>query len=251
MGKIIWLLPFGGFFVGYLLANIFFGVDKVVVPNIVGLPISQALKCSCDQRLHLRVVAEKIDQQASAGTVLSQRPEKGQLVKQHQTIFITLSRQPSECMMPAVVGKDGAQVSADLRVSHGAPICISVPSSAPKGTIIAQYPVAGDAIKDVIYLYTAAQEDEHVLMPDFCGRRLTEVTEFLSRYNIQPLVMGGESCSAGTCVVTKQRPCAGTVIDLAHPPTTQVLVQAVVGQPLHEKSDLELQKVLIEADIAQ
>ncbi len=239
----LWLLPFGGFFAGYVLAGIFFGAEKVSVPNIVGLPIAQALRRACDQRLHIRVLAEKVDPEVEPGIVLNQRPEKDQLIKQHQTIFITLSKQPAIRSMPLVVGKLCAQVISDLQAAHGTPVCIRVPSSAPHDLIIAQYPAAGDPIKGAIYLYTATQADERVLMPNVVGRMLVEVKEFLNRFAINLLVSGIEDDRA---IVTQQRPLEGTVIDLAHPPTIQVLAQAGSPVPLLPEPAQESQTMAVE-----
>lgn len=89
--KILWLMPFASFLIGYQIINIFKNQNEIIVPNFVGKTLNQAIKVASDNNLNLRISAEKEDSQLPEGTIISQIPNR-QKIKPNQSIYLVISK---------------------------------------------------------------------------------------------------------------------------------------------------------------
>jgi beta-lactam-binding protein with PASTA domain len=116
------------------------GKPKLGVPNVVGLPVANAVKklqtagLSFDQRV--------VFASAPPGRVTAQRPAAGAAAKKGSTVALTVSKGPQRVVVPNVVGRRRDDAIARLRSAGLHAAVFSVPSSSPRGYIVAQNPQA-------------------------------------------------------------------------------------------------------------
>jgi serine/threonine-protein kinase len=116
------------------------GPAKVVVPSVTGSTVASAI-----QRIHAaHLVSRQIPVFAAKakGTVVSQKPAAGTAVKKNSTVVLNVSKGPQLVSVPDVVGKTRSDAAAILRRAGLVAAVFSVPSSEPRGTVIAQKPAA-------------------------------------------------------------------------------------------------------------
>jgi beta-lactam-binding protein with PASTA domain len=111
----------------------------VVMPNVVGEKAAAAVKALHAKGLTVetsRVVSSKPD-----GTVVSQSPGAGSKVAKGSTAAIRISH--GLVTVPDTVGQNSSVAVRIVRAAGLVPRLFSVPSQRPKGSVVAQYPVAG------------------------------------------------------------------------------------------------------------
>jgi eukaryotic-like serine/threonine-protein kinase len=114
------------------------GKPKLGVPNVVGLPVAKAVK-------KLKAAGLGFDQRvvfasAPPGRVTAQRPAAGAAVKKGSTVTLTVSKGPQRVAVPNVVGRRRDDAIARLRSAGLHAAVFSVPSSSPRGFVVAQNP---------------------------------------------------------------------------------------------------------------
>jgi beta-lactam-binding protein with PASTA domain len=116
------------------------GKPKLAAPNVVGLPVATAVKklqatgLGYDQRV--------VFASAPPGRVTAQRPAAGAAVKKGSTVALTVSKGPQRVAVPNVVGRRRDDAIARLRSAGLHAAVFSVPSSSPRGFVVAQNPQA-------------------------------------------------------------------------------------------------------------
>jgi beta-lactam-binding protein with PASTA domain len=115
--------------------------SQVDVPNVVGLPVTQAFVRLQAAKLKGRPVEVAASQ--PKGQVVKQAPPAGALVKKGSTVVLTVSKGPRLVVVPNVVGQTEATATATL-TRLGFRLSISrVPPAQPRGTVLSQQPPAG------------------------------------------------------------------------------------------------------------
>ena len=116
------------------------GKPKLGAPNVVGLPVTKAVKKLKAAGLgwNQRVVFAS----APLGHVTAQRPAAGAAVKKGSTVALTVSRGPQRVAVPNVVGRRRDDAIARLRSAGLHAAVFSVPSRTPRGFVVAQSPQA-------------------------------------------------------------------------------------------------------------
>ena len=114
------------------------GKPKLAVPNVVGLPVATAVKKLEATGLgsNQRVVFAS----APPGRVTAERPAAGTAVKKGSTVALTVSRGPQRVSVPNVVGRRRDDAIARLRSAGFHAAVFSVPSTQPRGFVVAQNP---------------------------------------------------------------------------------------------------------------
>lgn len=228
----IWLVPFGGFAIGYILATLFFSGRSVEVPELVGLTLVQGATRASARQLNIRVIAEKEDRDLPAGTIISQKPLAHQTAKTQQVIYVAISKCPETKKTPSLVGIPHEQATQELNKetikSHLIPINIP----ATPNSVIAQCPAANEPLHEPVVLYYAQPTAINYIFPDCTNRSLTEVLEFLAKHELKAAVTYQTPQQPDhTYHVTQQRPLPGTVISVdqtapeKHAPIVQLLVE--------------------------
>ena len=116
--------------------------DVVAVPNVVGKPATAA---TAELRAQgLTVDTSSVASNKARGTVLSQSPAAGAKVAKGSTVAIRISR--GMATVPDVVGQTRATAGSAVRAAGLVPQIFTVPSTQPKGTVVAESPKAGTRV---------------------------------------------------------------------------------------------------------
>ena len=116
--------------------------ETVTVPNVVGKKASAAVPIL--RRRGLAVQTSSVISRKPAGVVLGQSPAAGAKVAKGSTEVIRVSR--GLIQVPNVVGQPRASAVASIRGAGLVPEAFTVPSTQPKGTVVAQRPRAGTRV---------------------------------------------------------------------------------------------------------
>ncbi len=226
---LLWTLPFICFIGTYLALSFVFTAPTLPTPSLIGKQLPEAFTILSNHNLNPRILREQVDNDVPAGTILSQTPYAGQKIKQHQQIFITVSKKADKILAPNIVGKLFTHVEEQLKNSGIRYKIYHLTSKKPTGTIIAQIPEAGIPLEqNNMILYVSLGNKRHVICPEFHNRSVQEVVHFLATYNIKPelyhthLMREGHVCKE--CKVIAQQPLAGSILDLEKGVTVQLKV---------------------------
>lgn len=116
--------------------------NVVAVPNELGKPAAAA---TSDLRARGFVVdTSSVASNKPRGTVLTQSPAAGAKVAKGSTVVIRISR--GMVSVPDVVGQTRATAVAAVRAAGLVPQAFTVPSTQPKGTVVAESPKAGTRV---------------------------------------------------------------------------------------------------------
>lgn len=117
-------------------------VQTETVPNVVGKRESaavSALRAQGFQVKTIRTVSSK-----PSGTVLAQNPPAGERLAHGSTVTLRVSR--GLVTVPDTVGQSRDNAVAAIRGAGLKPTAFTVPSSQPKGTVVAQRPLGGKRV---------------------------------------------------------------------------------------------------------
>ncbi len=225
---ILWLAPFICFLSGYLIIQSFFHITTISTPSVVGQPLYEACALLSNNHLNIRLLAQKEDSDLPNGTVISQVPSPGQIVKPRQTVFLALSKQPPLPQAPQLVGRDLRAIKQELQMAKLRFKTYFLESSYPKNGCIAQIPAPHEPLTNTtLIVYVSRGTSKPIVWPHFEGKAMDEVVEFLAQYNITPHIIQEHRNSAENPIITDQRPLAGSLICLhgEQPPIVQLHVQ--------------------------
>jgi eukaryotic-like serine/threonine-protein kinase len=112
------------------------------VPNVVGRRAASAVNELRAQGF--RVQESGVVSKQPSGTVLAQSPQSGARIAAGSTVTIRVSR--GLVTVPETVGQSRADAIAAVRGAGLEPKAFSVPSTRPKGTVVAQKPQGGKRV---------------------------------------------------------------------------------------------------------
>ena len=119
------------------------GVIRVVVPGVRDLEREEAIEKI--EAAGLRARTRRVFAGAPVGQVVEQDPRGGERVERGSTVELIVSKGRNLNRVPNVVGlREEAAIRA-LRAREFDPRIFDVPSEEPRGIVIAQAPVAGEA----------------------------------------------------------------------------------------------------------
>ena len=190
------------------------GEEKVMVPNVVGKELCDALLEMQEKELYQKVQFRFTDDPDDAWKILSQSPEGGAIVKAGQRVNIVVSKGAVVSHVENFVGDtyDGAQARLKAMFSGNAKplMVLADPSykadSSPAGTVIAQDPSEGTPISapvSVRLVVSKGSERESAKVPNLRGLsaekvyRLMEATRLVFDFRARE---AGEGERAGTVV---------------------------------------------------
>jgi eukaryotic-like serine/threonine-protein kinase len=117
-------------------------VQTKAVPNVVGTRAASAVSQLRAQGFRVQEVG--VVSKKPAGTVLAQSPGSGQRIAAGSTVTLRVSR--GLVTVPDTVGQSRDDAVAAVRGAGLKPTAFSVPSSRPKGTVVAQKPQGGKRV---------------------------------------------------------------------------------------------------------
>jgi beta-lactam-binding protein with PASTA domain len=215
----LWLMPFLSFIAGYQFVRFFTHIETVKVPSVMGLHMNDAIKILSTDLLNVRILAEKEDPDLHEGTILSQMPEPGQLVKTHQSIFLVITRKPPELRAPQLRGLTYEQAQTKAAQAGITLASASFESTFPRDKVIAQSVLPDKEVphKSLMIYYSEGTTPLRIF-PNLKGLTVDEVVAFFDLYSGIVQVEGDR-----TKFIKEQRPGAGTLIDIRKPLTIQVV----------------------------
>lgn len=163
------------------------GQEQVLVPNVVGRTLEEALLEMQERELYPKLVLRYSENSEDKGIVLEQNPEAGAIVKAGRRITITVSKGSVMAQVDDMVGTLLSSAKKELeskkKLIKLAPVLYQK-SSLPEGTILAQNPSANENITSPILLklvVSRGEEEEMVTMPDMVGLDINNVLNIMAK----------------------------------------------------------------------
>ena len=117
-------------------------VQTEAVPNVVGKRESAAVSALRAQGFQVKTIGTVSSK--PSGTVLAQNPPAGERLADGSTVTLRVSR--GLVTVPETVGQSRDNAVAAIRGAGLKPTVFTVPSSQPKGTVVAQRPLGGKRV---------------------------------------------------------------------------------------------------------
>ena len=122
------------------------GKAQVLVPNLVGLELTDARRQAREKGLTLRVIEQRHDVEVPASHIIAQEAAAGEQVPFDTEIGVVVSLGPELVTMPDLVGFPAAVRQLDLEDLGLIPTITETWSTEPIGLIVAQTPPAGTEV---------------------------------------------------------------------------------------------------------
>lgn len=219
------------------------GEEQVLVPNVEGLELSQALIKLQEKELFPRITLRTSDKIETKGHILEQDPKPGTVVKAGRRIALVVNKGAVVDKVDDYVGKTVDEVRILLRAQFGASrqlIVIKDPiiynfNNSPLGTILAQTPAPGTQVTGLTELQLVVSkgpEQEKIRTPNLVGLDINGLYRVLRETGINfKVVMRAAESKETPGFIVSQQPQAETPIN----PEEQV--QIVCTAP-HEVSGM-------------
>jgi beta-lactam-binding protein with PASTA domain len=120
------------------------GPPGVAMPDVVGLAAADAVNALKARKL-TATLQQKPSQEAP-GTVLAQTPKAGAHAKPGTNVVLQVAKGKASVSVPDVTGQTQQQAASTLQQAGLKATTAQVPSSQPKGTVVAQNPAAGQKV---------------------------------------------------------------------------------------------------------
>ncbi len=216
----LWLIPFLGFFIGYFVAGYFLQKADITTPNIIGKSLHESLEILSNERLGVRLLAQREDQGLPEGFVLDQFPRQAQKIRPNQTIFITLSTKQRSVTMPDLYGKTSDQITQIVESKGLEAKIYTMYAPQPTGTCIAQIPLPDETlVSKKVTLYISDGSPTLSIMPSFIGKNISSVEDTLHDYDVRAELFHLSEQPADhvchNCVIIDQQPSPGSIVDLS------------------------------------
>lgn len=217
--QLAWILPFVAFIGGYFFLQFFIADTVVQVPALLGKNLLQATQICSEYKLNLRIIAEKEEIDVQPGTIVKQKPLPGKSIKPHQSIFIVITKLPAPVVAPDFIKKNKDQIEKLCQEKGIKNKVYSIETAYPQGECFGQIPLAGQALESKkMSSYISAGMTQHYLFPDFIHLPLSEVIDFLKKYNIVcDVYYKDQKITApfkSNFIVMNQKPLSGTFVQL-------------------------------------
>jgi beta-lactam-binding protein with PASTA domain len=120
------------------------GPPGAKLPDLTGLAAADAVKRL--QALKLTPELKQVPSKEAPGTVVAQRPAPGKVAKSGSTVVLEVAKGKAATAVPDVTGQDQQSAVATLQQAGLNARIVEVPSTEPKGTVLAQKPAAGQKV---------------------------------------------------------------------------------------------------------
>lgn len=233
MKRFLWLTPFICFLVGYQSMRIMYHVDEIKTPSLIGLQLTDAFTILSHHNLNPRILQEKEDPDIPAGTILSQIPTTDSFIKPQQSVFLVVSKTPPIPRAPYCINRAKDVISKDAAAQNIRTKFFALHSIYPTDRCFAQYPAHNDPVTDgTMIMYLSAGNHKPVILPNFKGLSLDEVREYLENHPVTIQASHNPAKShtdCSSCIITDQRPLAGSFVVLDERKPLQLHFQVKPG----------------------
>jgi len=214
LAVIVWLLISRG------IEAIVHSRPEVIVPNVEGRSIADALDIVSAAGLALKKRAATSNPQLPVGTVISQSPPPGMTVRAGRFVHVTVSLGGEKVFVPSVIGMEQREAAVHVRQCGLIVGSVTVRYSLryARGRVLAQVPaentiVDRGAAVDLV-VSSGMPPEGVVLVPDFIGRDAAEAVAWAGERGARVLtreVLVDRGFSAG--YVLEQKPLPDTLFE--------------------------------------
>lgn len=160
------------------------GPQLFPLPQLSGKTLDAAKSELNRAEMALGKITEKFDEQAAAGTVLSQTPASGTAVRHGTPVGLTVSKGPQPIPVPDVSGEEE---SAAVRAIEAAGLKAVVADetvkdrNVPKGAVVKQEPASGTLTRGQTVTLTISDGPKLVKVPNYIGKQVRDAREALEK----------------------------------------------------------------------
>ncbi|WP_120520475.1 Stk1 family PASTA domain-containing Ser/Thr kinase [Arthrobacter celericrescens] len=172
------------------------GPQMFPLVGLAGLNLDQAKDTLAGAEMALGRVSEKYDEQAPAGTVLSQAPAKDTPVRHGTAVALVISKGPQPIPVPDVRGMDQDSATKAL-TEAGLKAKVASESvfdrKAPAGTVLRQSPSDGTLNRGGTVTLTLSKGPRMIQVPNFVGKPAKQAEKELKKlgFEVEVDVFGG------------------------------------------------------------
>ncbi len=147
------------------------GVEKVSVPNLIGLKQSEASTTLSSAGLKLGEASQEFSAKVEKGVVISQSPSAGSQVAKDSDVSITVSKGTETVAVPDVAGMIQEAATQALKAAGlQAQVDTETSTTVPEGSVISQTPAAGENVaKGSTVTITVAKQQAMLDVPSVVG----------------------------------------------------------------------------------
>lgn len=168
------------------------GAEKVLVPNVIGKKLEDALLEMQVKELYPKINLRYSDKPGDEGTILDQSPEAGAIVKGYSRVSLVVSRGVIVDKIEDYVGMnlDDLQLKlSTLFAGQTKPLIVLgepeyKPDTAPAGTILEQNPPAGTNISEPVtvqLVISRGPQYENTKAPRLIGQSVNDLLQTIAR----------------------------------------------------------------------
>ena len=225
----LWTFPFLCFIGGYLLLDTFYN-KEIETPSLVGMSVGQAFTILSHKNLNARLLAYKEDSTLQEGTIISQIPAAVQKIKENQSVFLVVSSLPQKIKAPDLILKSPEIIKHMTKNDKLNLKFFRVHTNYPENQCFAQNPSPGQQLEgDTMIAYISAGMPKVVLIPNFKNKPVLPILELLQKQGITIDLIHtnaiDEHHACRNCIITDQRPLAGSIITLNSTPPIHLQLQ--------------------------
>jgi serine/threonine-protein kinase len=183
--------------------------DEVAVPDVVGLPVDEAVARLDDEGLDANLTGGTSDE--PVGTVFEQDPAAGATLDEGSTVDVGVSEGPDEVQVPNAIGVSEAEARDRLAQEGLGVRVVDIFSDRPEGTVVAQNPAAGETTSpDTVVRLNVSKGEGTVVVPSLVGQQREAAEQRLDELGLEANVVTVPSAEPEGVVVA-QNPSSGEV----------------------------------------
>lgn len=211
-------MPFICFLGGYYTLDRIMRVGETTTPAIIGLSLQQGLATLSAEQLCGHILHEVETADVTAGTIIEQMPSAEQLIKRNQSVGLVIARQPDIIPAPHLYGLSRIEAS-EKALALGLKLKEHfLEHTAPRDSCVSHNPGPGEPVENkTLHAYFSTGRTPFRIMPDLVGKSYHQVAEALKGVALLTVLNHDTSDLAHDTIITKQKPLAGTIIDLTKP----------------------------------
>ena len=164
------------------------GPQLFPLPKLTGGTLEGAKSALNAAEMALGTVAEKFDEEAAAGTVLSQDPGAGTPVRHGTPVALVVSKGPQPIPVPSVIGKSEDDAVAAIEAA-GLTAEVSPDEvfdrNVPEGDVAGQAPANGTLARGGTVTLTISKGPRMVNVPSYIGKQASEARKALEALGFQ------------------------------------------------------------------
>jgi eukaryotic-like serine/threonine-protein kinase len=139
------------------------------------------------QSRKLTVTLQQVPSQEPPGTVIAQTPKAGKRAKPGTEVVLQVAKGAAAVAVPDVTGQPLQQAVAALRQAGLSARTVQVPSTQPKGTVVAQNPAAGQKVaKGAAVRLNVSRGSQQTTTQQTTTQQTTTTTQTTTRQTTSP-----------------------------------------------------------------